>query len=174
MTVDPRCQLGHGHTLGDAVDEEFKGFSVGRLQRKAVKLEEDLATDPGNTLISVNEWLIFRERLHEGSRLEAERRIGVLAKYGLLRPTNGRSEAIRTAPNGWSNDLGVEPDDIFDGEELQLRVGKCLEQRSILFHDPPNHRHHIVLGDGMALGILTDGVGNDVIHRPALKGSAEL
>ena len=160
--------------MGDAIGKEVKAFGVGCVHRHSVKLKEDLATDPGNPLISVNERLIFRERLHEGLRLEAQRRIGVLAKDGLLRPADRRSKAIWTAQNGLPNGLSIKPDDIFDREELQLGVGECLEQRSILFHDSPNHRHHIVLGDGMTLGIFTYGVGYDVVDRPALKCSSEL
>ena len=91
-----------------------------------------------------------------------------------MRPTNRRSKTIRTAKNGRPDGLGIKPNDIFDREELQLGVGKRLEQRSILFHDPPNHRHHIVLGDGMTLGIFTYGVGYDVVDRPAFKRPSEL
>jgi hypothetical protein len=100
--------------------------------------------------------------------------MGVLAKGGLLRPADRRSKARGFAQTGRPDGLGIKPDDVFDRKELQLGVGKCLEQRSILFHDPSNHRYHIVLGDGMKLRIFTYGVGDDVVNRPAFKCSSEL
>jgi len=59
MTTYPVRKFLHRHAVRNAVAKELKPFLISRVHRKTVKLQEDLAADPGNPFIAINKWLVL-------------------------------------------------------------------------------------------------------------------
>jgi hypothetical protein len=118
VALDPIRQLGHGHVVGDMVQEQFSTFDVACAQWQTVQLKEYLSADPGDALVPIDEGLIFGTRLNESCSFQRGRRIGFVSEYRLLWSGYGGCKAVGVSQLRLTDGLFVERDDVFFGEVL--------------------------------------------------------
>jgi hypothetical protein len=97
------------------------------VDREALELQEQLPANPSDPLVSIDERLILRQRLHERRSFQRERRVSVLAEYCLLRASDGGCEPAGVAKNRRSDRFPINGLDIILAEVLHLRVGERLQ-----------------------------------------------